>query len=192
MRSGATVEAALSAMEESGEVLLNRGMDQIGKVAKDAEAFAVLRGSLENHITFLELQLNDVLRMSGAHKEGIIMSAAAKEANLKFGRVRSNLITQIEIQRFSFGEPTRFSVGGDVIQAVSARSNKGGKPLGKHWDAMWAAIAVQLYVGNLQPKTQADIERAMKDWFAANNFEIGETAIRDRARVLWLKYQTAE
>ncbi len=35
------------------------------------------------------------------------------------------------------------------------------KPLAAHWDEMWAAVAVMLYTGDLQPRTQADIERAM-------------------------------
>ena len=36
---------------------------------------------------------------------------------------------------------------------------------------MWAAIAANLYNGDLKPKTQADIERAMADWIAANRLQ---------------------
>jgi hypothetical protein len=54
---------------------------------------------------------------------------------------------------------------------------------------MWVAIAVALYTGDLQPRTQADIERAMKDWLASNNVDVGDTAVRGRARKLWQKVQ---
>jgi hypothetical protein len=57
---------------------------------------------------------------------------------------------------------------------------------------MWAALAVMLYTGDLQPKTQADIERAMKDWLAARDLHVGDTAVRGRARQLWQKLQEAE
>ena len=57
---------------------------------------------------------------------------------------------------------------------------------------MWAAIAVKLYVGDLQPTSQAHIARVMQDWFAEKNVEMGDTAIRDRARALWTEYQTAQ
>jgi hypothetical protein len=54
---------------------------------------------------------------------------------------------------------------------------------------------VQLYTLELQPDTQADIERAMADWFEDANSNGGEkidpgvTAIRQRARALWKVYQ---
>jgi hypothetical protein len=54
---------------------------------------------------------------------------------------------------------------------------------------MWAAISVALYTGDLQPKTQADIERAMHDWLASNSIDAGDTAVRTRARKLWHKLE---
>ena len=70
--------------------------------------------------------------------------------------------------------------------------HSGGRPLAKHWDEMWAAIAVKLYLGDLKPQTQAEIERAMKDWFAAHDIDVGDTPVRDRARTLWCALQQAE
>jgi hypothetical protein len=37
---------------------------------------------------------------------------------------------------------------------------------------MWAAIAVMLYVGDLKPRTQSDIETAMKEWFARHDLDV--------------------
>ncbi|WP_196232981.1 hypothetical protein [Sphingomonas segetis] len=46
-------------------------------------------------------------------------------------------------------------------------------------------MARQLYGGDLQPKRQADIEKAMHDWLSANGHTAGETQVRERARKLW-------
>ncbi len=70
--------------------------------------------------------------------------------------------------------------------------NRGGKPLAAHWDELWSSIAVQLWNGDLQPKTQADIKRAMLEWFTAKEIDVGETAVTDRARQLWLKIEATK
>lgn len=49
-----------------------------------------------------------------------------------------------------------------------------------------------LYAGDLQPKTQADIERAMKDWLASQELDVGDTSVRERARHLWVKLRDGE
>lgn len=61
----------------------------------------------------------------------------------------------------------------------------GGRPPKPFWDQLWAAIAAQLHNGDLDPKRQADIERAMHDWLVANSHDAGETAVRAKARLLW-------
>ncbi|WP_323809826.1 hypothetical protein [Sphingobium baderi] len=197
LRSGSTIIAALRAMEESGEAILASSIDQVGSVAKDVEAFAMLHTNLESFISYLELKLDDVLRVSGAAKDGVVMSGASREARLKFATVRSNLTRQIEIHRFTFTQPFQSGASGkgnppSPTETTAPAKNLGGKPVAKHWDSMWAAMAVKLYVGDLQPSSQADVERAMKDWFAERNLEIGDTAVRDRARALWTEYQAAQ
>lgn len=56
---------------------------------------------------------------------------------------------------------------------------------------MWAHIAVKLWTGDLQPKSQADVKRAMMEWFTAGSIEIGDTAVTERARQLWLQLEAA-
>lgn len=198
LQSGYTVKVALRALEESGEQLLKASVDQVGAIAKDIEAFALIHLNLEDYIRFLERKLADALRVSGAAKHGVTNSGASRETKSKFEAIQSSLARQIEIHRFTFNQQVAAPPSGPVATAPSTPDigtppkNPGGKPLAKHWDAMWAAIAVKLYVGDLQPGSQADIERAMKDWFAEKDLEIGETAIRDRARVLWTEYQGAQ
>lgn len=63
--------------------------------------------------------------------------------------------------------------------------NKGGRPKREFWEELWVEIARQLYVGDLKPKTQADIENAMHQWIVAKGYTAGESTVRDRARMLW-------
>ena len=46
-------------------------------------------------------------------------------------------------------------------------------------------MAVALYSGDLEPDTQADIERAMAEWLTARNLDAAASTIRSRAQKLW-------
>ena len=61
----------------------------------------------------------------------------------------------------------------------------GGRPPKLFWDSLWASVAAQLYNGDLKPKRQSDIERAMHDWLVTNGHDAGETAVRAKAKQLW-------
>lgn len=197
LQSGYTVKVALAALEDAGEQLLRASVDQVGAIAKDVEAFALLHLNFETYFRFLEQKLTDVLRVSGAVKHGVATSRASGEGNARLQAIRRNLDRQLEIHRFTFNQPMVLPPSGAAnppvpVATVPSAKNAGGKPLAGHWDAMWAAIAVKLYVGDLQPGSQADIERAMNDWFAAQDLDIGDTTIRGRARALWSQIQAAQ
>jgi hypothetical protein len=71
--------------------------------------------------------------------------------------------------------------------AVEPQSSpsKGGRYAAEFWDDLWVEMCRQLYEGDLKPKKQADIEKAMLDWLAARGETPGVTTIRERARKLW-------
>ena len=97
----------------------------------------------------------------------------------------------MELHRFSFIVAYKSPAPAVTSAAVVVKA-KGGKPLAAHWDEMWAAMAVALHVGDLNPKTQADIERAMSDWLASKDIDAAESSIRKRAQQLWRKLEEAE
>jgi hypothetical protein len=71
-----------------------------------------------------------------------------------------------------------------VITATPS-PGKGGRPKADWWEDLWIEICRQLYVGDLKPKTQADIERAMLQWISDQDKSAGGTTVRDRASKLW-------
>jgi hypothetical protein len=68
---------------------------------------------------------------------------------------------------------------------IAKPRNRGGRPKHDFWEDLFVAIAAQLYLGDLKPKNQADIERAMHEWITNNGHTAGETPVRERAQKLW-------
>ena len=81
-----------------------------------------------------------------------------------------------------YGQP---AVGMVAQQQPKPTAGKGGRPPKPFWDQLWPSIAASLYLGDLKPAKQADIEKAMHEWLSANDQEAGEATIRRAARALW-------
>jgi hypothetical protein len=65
-------------------------------------------------------------------------------------------------------------------------TSKGGRPKADWWEDCIIDVAFQYFRAELQPKTQADVERAMQDWIAKQGHEEAATStVRTRARKLW-------
>jgi hypothetical protein len=61
----------------------------------------------------------------------------------------------------------------------------GGRPKASWSDDLWIEMCRQLYEGDLQPKKQGDITKAMMDWLSTRGEEPAESTIKERARRLW-------
>jgi len=48
-----------------------------------------------------------------------------------------------------------------------------------------AQVAGLIHRGTLKPKLQADIERAMMEWFEDQGESIGEATVREPSSLLW-------
>ena len=196
LQSGATVKAVVTAVEEMASQFITCCVDQVATVAKDLEAFAMIHEAVEGFLKFLGRKVDDAAQMaSGFDRDGSVIGKITEAARTLYGGSQTDLRRQLEIHRFSFTVPQTTpspTPTHNEMPVPTFDKNRGGKPRADHWDQMWAAISVMLYTGDLNPRTQADIERAMKDWLAQNGFDVGDTAVRDRARYLWREFQKAE
>ncbi len=61
----------------------------------------------------------------------------------------------------------------------------GGRPKASWSDDLWVEMCRQLYEGDLNPKKQADITKAMSDWLSARGEDAADSTIKERARKLW-------
>jgi len=75
---------------------------------------------------------------------------------------------------------------------VRREHNKGGRPPAEWWDDLWIEIFRQIWLGDLKPKVQADIEDAMMTWAVSKDHNPATSTIRARARKLWAVYQEVE
>jgi hypothetical protein len=68
----------------------------------------------------------------------------------------------------------------------AVQAKKGGAPRKEWWDDFWIEICRQIWMGDLTPKTQADLERAMLEWVEnRRDATVGETTIKSAARKLF-------
>jgi hypothetical protein len=196
LQSGATIKSVVTALEEIGADFVTRCTDQVASVAKDAEAFALIQQTVENFLRYISGTVEDAAKKaSGVPRAAVKFHGIFTAGDNLFNESRTHLLRQLEIQRFTFTVPQArpmLTPARAPSPDASNQRNRGGKPLADHWDQMWAAIAVMLYLGDLKPKTQADIERAMKDWLSAHEFDAGDTAVRGRARKLWQELLRSE
>jgi hypothetical protein len=72
---------------------------------------------------------------------------------------------------------------------VESPQRRGGRPPKEWWDDLWCAIWGQVYRGDLQPKSQADIERAMLKWVEAREERVSESTLKPLARKMYVEMQ---
>lgn len=190
LASGATIKVGIRVMEEVARGEMQFLLFEAGQVSRSQEAYEIVIKSVGELLDMIGQALLEVIRMATRGRDtGSINSAALG----LFRQMRSDIEADLIIARHNFlaGEGESEEAGGKVIERKVSR-NPGGKPLAAHWDTMWAAIAVDLYLGDLKPKTQADIEAAMHNWLSAREIGASESTVRSRARQLWQAIQERE
>jgi hypothetical protein len=61
----------------------------------------------------------------------------------------------------------------------------GGRPTADWWEDLIINICFKNFRGELQPKTQADVARAMHAWMTERGYEAADSTVRMRARKVW-------
>lgn len=193
LRSGNTVRQALKIAEAAARELLTKAVDQVATVSQNTDAFAMIVASVTAAFNHWDAEVAQAVTLASGEAEGSRFPSVKREADRLFAEMRSRLLRELEIYRFTFTKPSKarrpdtpqpMIPAPGVTSEAAAAKNKGGRPPAEFWDDMWAAIAVQLYDGTLQPKTQADVERAMAEWITANGHDAASSTIRGRARRL--------
>ena len=68
--------------------------------------------------------------------------------------------------------------------------NKGGRPPKEWWGDFWIGICWKIYEGDLKPKTQAELAKAMHDWVENHpTAKAEETTIKAAARKLFTAWK---
>lgn len=199
LRSGATVKATIRIAENQTDAFVDKLIDGVTAVAQDIDAFNLIVSEMTARFRGREAELAEAVRLSTS-AQGFRFAGVRDEAEHLFAEMHTRVFKRLEIHRSSFTRPTKGDLAAMGIRSqatapppdVAAKAkNAGGVPLAEHWDEMWSDIAVKLWIGELKPKTQADVKRAMFAWFNDKEIVIGDTAVTQRARRLWQKIQNS-
>jgi hypothetical protein len=73
------------------------------------------------------------------------------------------------------------------VEADQARTptQVGGRPPADWWDDLIIDICFKHFRGELKPKTQAEVARAMQAWMTEHGHEAADSTVRVRARKVW-------
>lgn len=66
-----------------------------------------------------------------------------------------------------------------------AGAAKGGRKPIWNWPAAVSAVWSQIYVGDLKPSTQAEVEQAIRSFLTEGDHEPSESGVRAHARLIW-------
>jgi hypothetical protein len=77
--------------------------------------------------------------------------------------------------------PTR----ADASAAEAPAPNPGGRPRKEWWDDLWCGVWGEVHRGELIPKTQADLERAMLAWAENRGESVSESTVKPLARKMF-------
>ncbi|WP_156472291.1 hypothetical protein [Sphingorhabdus sp. M41] len=199
LNSGATLKRHVEIFDTVGQSYVSSTLDAIADVSMEMEAFAIYEEGHMQLSTMMRRNLKDD-NIYGVCTTGNPNSAVANAINLQFLSVEGQLKRLKDLRRYSFTRPEPIDMASfglsekrsALMPKNEVTKNKGGRPAAEHWDEMWATIATLLYEGDLNPKRQADIEKAMMDWLESNGHSAADSTVRKRARLLWQRLEVAE
>lgn len=177
--SGAIMTTGVEEIGRAADQLLSELVLKVAPVSRTPEAFQELESAMHRWLRASEANLPELARQS--HRLQDAGSVALNVGKAAFAEMQDAIERRLQIEKFDFeqGNPLETSA------CATSKKRKGGRPPADFWDDMWSAIAIQLYDGSLNPKTQAQIESAMSEWIEANGFSAAASTVRARARRLW-------
>jgi hypothetical protein len=164
-------------------------MDDTSLIEASIDSFSLIAKKGQNLFSSLEGDLIESIRRRGNFGNDLGLPNYISDMKKDFEQ-------QLDFCRIKFlkGRQPQSEIGSPKKprQFVSGPANPGGNPLAAYWDGMWAEIATLMWNGDLKPKSQAEIKQAMFAWFNKNEITIGDTAVTERARALWLRMQALD
>lgn len=181
LQSGATIKVAVREMASSVDMMLDSLEPKVRAISAESDAFALLSNTINQLLDVCAAELPNVVSMACGRCDSSSYASVQKSADALYDTMRADFITRLEILSFDYESVPK----GGLAAAPAAGPKKGGRPPADFWDDMWASIAASLYEGDLVPKSQAEIERAMTAWIEGRGQSAAVSTVRARARRLW-------
>jgi hypothetical protein len=106
------------------------------------------------------------------------------------GRLSSTLSAEMAQRQMLIGMPgENLSDAPQSPLPQATRISGAGRPTKAWWEDAIIAVMKRIWLGDLKPKRQADVQRALEEWIDANGHEAGDTPIKERARKIFLAHE---
>jgi hypothetical protein len=178
--SGATILVAISEVERATDLLLSELVSKVAAVSRTPAAFAEVESGMRRWLRDCDDELKEIVRTASGIRLQDKSSTAFGLGKERLQKVKDTVEQRLEVERYDFeqaGQPLSFE--------RESPKRLGGRPPAEFWDDLWAYIGASLYNGDLSPKNQADIEKAMAEWIDAQGHSAATSTVRSRARRLW-------
>lgn len=194
LQSGATVKEGMRIIDDLGEAFVKASVDQVATVAMDLESFAMVMEEVESLFRMFDEEVVALTNMAtGWTANDGRQQSVARATQESFDEARARAKRQLEIHRFTFTKPSSPRLlqntvclepsNPRVAAAKPVRAQVGRLPA-DWWDDLWIEIFRQVHLGDLKPKSQADIVRAMQQWLSEKDIEAADSTLKPRARKL--------
>lgn len=180
LQSGNTYHSTLAIIAESAGTLVDNLSSKLLVIHSSPELYADLKATV---LSFLEDAERDFTRDTTRRIGAMV---ADDKLRKMFSSIKDDIEAKLAIIGFEF-DPT----SSPQPEPKALTRTAGGRPRANFWDDLWANMAADLYGGQLMPKSQADIERAMSDWISEHGHTAASSTVRTRAQLLWKAISSA-
>ena len=185
LHSGATVRVAVRTMDELAGSAVEQMSTKALEIAGGSDAYSAFRTGVGELLQSFRDEMPRAIRMASGRMPNKPNPSIERASYELFDQMESKIGRKVAIAEFDFTKPSAAA----AVTPIAHAKQKSGRPRGAFWDDMWAAIAFDLYEGNLDPHNQADVEQAMLRWIEENGHSAAVSTVRARARRLWDRIQ---
>lgn len=177
--SGAMACAIVEEMGRAADLLVSELVSKVAPALRSSAAFAEIEVAVRQFLRSCDDDLKELNRTARSLRLQERPSQFLKIGRRELAKIAEAVERRLEIERYDFAPQLSEALNPQV------RPARGGRPRAEFWDNLWAEIAARLYEGDLKPKSQADVERAMTEWIEGHGRTAAVSTVRSRARKLW-------
>lgn len=194
-QSRAIGKEGLRIIDELAETFVKSAVDQVSAVATDFDAFVLIVEETETLFRLFRDEVDGLTNVITGNRPRLTANLNTVDAvQRSFREAHDRAMRQLEQHRFTFTKPPppKLAPAGqkDTKPAAVApdtappkRAREGRLPA-DWWDDLWIEIFRQVYLGELKPKSQADLVRAMQQWLSEQDIHAADSTLKPRARKL--------
>ena len=153
---------------------------KIQEIARDPEAYSLFQIAMSDLIEFFADEMETIIRMASGRMPCEPNNSIEQAAYELFGKLETKIEGKVAIAEYGFNAQPALTT--PVLRRPTG-ARLGGRV--RHFGMKCGHIVYAFYIGDLKPRTQAEIENAMLEWIESRGLSAATSTVRARARRLW-------